>query len=74
MALKDKRKSAHITRDGYAYITKRFVVRRAQTAGRLAAARAMKTMGYVVTLRGGWVIKEHQDGSIERLVRIGAKE
>ena len=73
MALKDKRKSAYSTRDGYAYITKRFVVTRAQSAGKLAAARAMKTMGYIVTLRDGWVVREHQDGRTEKLVRVGAQ-
>jgi len=73
MALKDKKKSTHQTRDGYAYITKRFVVSKAQSAGRLAALRAMKTMGYVVTVRGEWVVRENQDGTSQRLVRIGAQ-
>ena len=73
MALKDKRKSTHITRDGYAYITKRFVVRRAQSAGRLAALRAMETMGYVVTLRGKWVVRKYKDGTSEKLVRLGSE-
>lgn len=70
MALKDTKKPAHQTRDGYAYITKRIVVSKAQSAGKSAAARAMKTMGYVVTVRGGWVVRVQQDGKTEKLVRI----
>jgi len=49
------------------------VIFKSQSSGRLAALRAMKTMGYVVTVRGEWVVRENQDSTIQKLVRIGAQ-
>lgn len=65
-----KKKSAHATRDGYAYLTKRTVVAKAQTAGKKAAQKAMATMGYVVTTNKGWVVKKYENGSFERISKI----
>lgn len=65
-----KKKSAYTTRDGFAYLTKRTVVKKAQTAGRIAAQKAMATMGFVVTTSRGWVVKKYADGVIERIAKI----
>jgi len=65
-----KKKNAHTTRDGYAYLTKRTVIRKAKSAGRLAALRAMRTMGFVITIERGWVVKKHEDGRVEKISRI----
>jgi hypothetical protein len=65
-----KKKSAHTTRDGFAYLTKRTVVTKAQTAGRLAAQKAMDTMGFVVTTYKGWVVKKFADGVIVKIAKI----
>ena len=73
MATKRRIKSKYITPDGYAYLTKRLVVSKAQAAGKTAAAKAMSTMGYVITVRNGWVIRENQNGTIQKLTPIGAE-
>ncbi len=65
-----RKKSAHVTRDGYAYLTKRTVVNKAKTAGRQAARKAMATMGFVVTTNRGWIVKKYADGLIERISKI----
>lgn len=65
-----KKKSAHATRDGFVYLTKRTVIRKAQTAGKKAALQAMSTMGYVVTTNRGWVVKKYADGSIQKIAKI----
>ena len=65
-ATKDK----YTTADGYSYMTKRIVISKAQAAGKKAARAAMDTMGYVVTVQDGWVVRKNGDGSIERIKRL----
>ncbi|RQP18239.1 MAG: hypothetical protein EAS52_06105 [Parapedobacter sp.] len=65
-ATKDK----YTTADGYSYMTKRIVISKAQAAGKKAARAAMDTMGYVVTVQDGWVVRKNEDGSIERIKRL----
>ena len=65
-----KKKSAYATKDGFAYLTKRTVVTKAKTAGRVAARKAMVTMGFVITAKSGWIIKKYADGSIEKISKI----
>ncbi|CAG5067859.1 hypothetical protein DYBT9623_00586 [Dyadobacter sp. CECT 9623] len=52
------------------YLTKRMLISKVQQAGRVAAKEAMEVMGYVVTVRDGWVVKQHADGSIERIKEL----
>lgn len=66
-----KKKSKYNTTDGHAYLTKRTVVAKAKTAGKKAAA-AMHTMGFVVTIEKGWVIKKYADGRTERINLINS--
>jgi hypothetical protein len=63
-------KGRWVTRDGFAYLTKKILVGKAKSAGRVAAKNAMDVMGYVVTVRDGWVIREHRDGSIEQIEKL----
>ena len=72
MKLKEKAKSRHATSDGYAYLTKRLLVSRAQQAGKAAEKKAMEVMGYVVTVRHGWVIKLFPDGTFENIEELRA--
>lgn len=65
-----KKKSAHATRDGYAYLTKRTIVSKAKTAGITAARKAMDTMGFVITTHNGWVVKKNADGQVEKISEI----
>ena len=65
-----KKKSAHATRDGFAYLTKRNTITKAKAAGKEAARKAMDLMGYVVTTHNGWVVKQFADGSIDRISKI----
>ncbi|WP_138475597.1 hypothetical protein [Dyadobacter bucti] len=64
MKEKTKNSSGHTTRDGYAYLTKRLLVSKAQQAGKAAAKEAMELMGYVVTVKDGWVVKLYPDNTI----------
>lgn len=65
-----KKKSKYNTTDGLAYLTKRTIVAKAKMAGKKAAAAAMHTMGFVITVQGGWVVKKFADGRIERISSI----
>jgi hypothetical protein len=66
--------SKNTTRDGYSYLTKRTVVSKAKAAGKLAAKKAMDTMGYVMTVIDGWVVKQYADGEIVRVAPVENKE
>ena len=70
MAIKSTRITRSKTSDGFAYLTKRVLVRKAKSAGRVAAKNAMELMGYVVTVKDGWVVKEHQDGRVEQIEKL----
>jgi hypothetical protein len=70
MNAKVKKSSKYTTPDGYAYLTKRTLLSKAKSAGKIAAKNAMEIMGYVVTVKDGWVVKEHQDGTIEQLEKL----
>jgi hypothetical protein len=72
MKAKVKNSSKQTTSDGYAYLTKRILVSKAQQAGRVAARKAMDVMGYVVTVKEGWVVKLYADGTIEKLEELEA--
>ena len=65
-----KRKSRWGTKDGFAYLTKRLLVGKAQSAGKIAAKNAMEVMGYVVTVKDGWVVRAHSDGSVEQIEEL----
>lgn len=66
----NKKVDKYTTKDGYYYLTKRIVISKAQSAGRAAAKNAMSVMGYVVTVKDGWVVKMYKDGQIERIQRL----
>lgn len=63
-------KDKYATSDGYSYLTKRTVVSKAKAAGKKAAKAAMEAMGYVVTIKDGWVVRKFEDGKIEQIERI----
>jgi hypothetical protein len=65
-----KKKSAYATKDGFAYLTKRTVITKAKTAGKLAARKAMVMMGFVITAKSGWIIKKYPDGRVEKISKI----
>jgi len=67
---KVKKSSKYTTQDGFAYLTKRTLLSKAKSAGKVAAKNAMQIMGYVITVKDGWVVKEHQDGTVEQLERL----
>ena len=58
------------TSDGFAYLTKRVLVSKAKSAGKVAAKNAMGLMGYVVTVKNGWVVKEYQDRTVEQIEKL----
>ena len=57
----------YLSDNGKVYLDKRTTVRLAQSAGKSAATRAMNTMGYVVTVEKGSVIKQYNNGTKEIL-------
>ncbi|TZF85980.1 hypothetical protein FW774_02650 (plasmid) [Pedobacter sp. BS3] len=70
MTTKTKRLSRSKTSDGFAYLTKRILVNKAKSAGKVAAKNAMELMGYVVTVKDGWIVKQHQDGTVEQIKKL----
>lgn len=72
--IKDSNRSGksgkHVADNGHAYLDKRTTVRLAQSAGKKAASAAMVAMGHVVTLKGGWVVKQYENGTEEKISRI----
>jgi ribosomal protein S19E (S16A) len=53
-----------------AYLTKRDVIRVASAAVKRASVKAMQTAGYVIKAENGWVVRENEDGSIDRIKEI----
>lgn len=70
MTVKPKRSTRHQTSDGFAYLTKRVIVSKAKSAGKFAAKNAMELMGYVVTVKDGWIVREYQNGKIEKVEKL----
>jgi hypothetical protein len=58
------------TKDGFAYLTKRLTIGKAQSAGKAAAQNAMDVMGYVVTVQDGWVVRAYRDGHVEQIEKL----
>jgi len=65
-----QKKDKYQADNGDRYMDKRTVVRRARAAGKVAASNAMKTMGYVVVARNGWVIRIFADGREEKIAPV----
>ncbi|REA62075.1 hypothetical protein DSL64_10490 [Dyadobacter luteus] len=70
MKAEQKKISKHTTRDGFEYLTKRLLISKAKSAGKIAAKNAMDTMGYIVTVQDGWVVKRYESGKIEQLQKL----
>jgi hypothetical protein len=52
------------------YLTKRVVLRATKKGMKKASKETMETMGYNVIALNGWVVKKHQDGTIEQIEEI----
>jgi hypothetical protein len=59
------RKHKYATADGFAYLTKRTLVAKAQSAGKQAADNAMEEMGFVVVAEGNNIVKKYKNGEVE---------
>ena len=68
--IKKLRKATSKVKTQPAYLTKRDVVRVATAAIKRASTQAMKTAGYVIKAENGWVVRENQNGSIQRIKEI----
>jgi len=68
--IKKFRKATSNVKTQPAYLTKRDVVRVATAAIKRASTQAMKTAGYVIKAENGWVVRENQNGSIQRIKEI----
>ena len=53
-----------------AYLTKRTLVQKSERAIQEASEKAMETIGYIIVARDGWIVKEYQDGTIERIKEL----
>lgn len=60
-------KSASKIKRQTAYLTKRDIARVAKAAVVKASNQAMKTVGYVIKAENGWIVRENQDGSVDRI-------
>jgi hypothetical protein len=56
------------------YLTKRRLLRAAQSGIQQAAIETMNVMGYTVVVNRGWVVKKFADGTIEKLERVAKKK
>jgi hypothetical protein len=65
-------KNKYTTADGHAYLTKRTLVAKAQSAGKLAEDNAMRVMGFTIVVIGNEVVKKYADGRIEAVVKIAS--
>ncbi len=70
MSIEKKHISKSTTSDGYSYLTKRMLVSKARSAGKIAAKNAMQIMGYVVTVKDGWIVKQYENGTIEQIEQL----
>jgi hypothetical protein len=70
IARKKRKSGQHVTSDGYSYLTKRLLLSKAKSAGHNAASQAMNLMGYVVTVKDGWLVKQYASGITEQLQKI----
>jgi hypothetical protein len=52
------------------YLTKRVVVRATTKGMKKASKETMDTMGYNVIALNGWIVKKHQNGTIEPIEEI----
>ena len=52
------------------YLTKRVVVRATKKGMKKASQETMDTMGNNIIAQNGWVVKKHQDGTIELIEEI----
>ena len=68
--MNNRKKLKNLTSDGFAYLTKRMVVSKAQSAGKKAADSAMNIMGYVVIAHNGTVIKKYANGDSELIEQL----
>lgn len=57
-----------------AYLTKRFLVRKATQAVKVAAEESMAVMGYNVIEHEGWIVKKFKDGKIEKIEKLKGKK
>jgi hypothetical protein len=64
------RKHKYATADGFAYLTKRTLLTKAQSAGKQAATNAMEEMGYVVVVDGTNIVKKFKTGEIELVGQV----
>jgi len=53
-----------------AYLTKEVLNRAVRKGVKEAANTAMKTAGSVVSTEGQWVVRNHQDGHVEKLRKL----
>jgi len=52
------------------YLTKRLLMRKSAQAFKEAREEAMDTMGFVVIVQDGWVVKKYADGNVEQLKKV----
>jgi hypothetical protein len=62
-----KAKVASKSKNKTNYLTTRILEQAANTGFAKAAEQTMKVMGYNVIVQGDWVVKKHQDGTIEKI-------
>lgn len=56
-----------------AYITKRILLQTSYRAVKLASKKAMRIAGYIVKVQNEWVVRENEDGTIQRILRLSPK-
>ena len=70
MAKKQKTRVFIVSEPETAYFTKRTLERALSKATRHITQDAMQRMGYVITVKRGWLVKEYSNGTRERVSKI----
>jgi hypothetical protein len=51
------------------YLTKRDTISVSKAAISAASKRAMRIAGYVVITDGGWIVRQYQDGRVQKIMK-----
>ncbi|MBL4821292.1 MAG: hypothetical protein JKY98_09950 [Gammaproteobacteria bacterium] len=52
------------------YLSKRVLKRAASKGFREASEKAMEVAGSVVTIKDGWLVREHRNGTVDKIEKL----
>jgi len=55
---------------GFDELTKKGLIEVVKSAGEGLSEQAMEVMGYICSVKDGWVVNIYKDGRVERIVKL----